>query len=337
MIQRLVAGAVAVVALASCTGEDAPPGSGPRTSVSVSQSPSSTTPTAGPGVERLVVPAAAESFPETWTEAFVIPHGRGPARLGESQGAAAPDGTWWFLDPAKQRLAHYDVDGTYLEQVKVSRALGRTTFQWSQPHVLADGTFVAVRLDPPRSWLLRVRDGLVSEVQVRGLFSPDHDDGRLLYGSVGKGRHVVVDPSDGSRERTETFRTPDGTRFFVGNGFDNGRLRVELPDAAVSGAVRMRTASGAVAHVGVEVRAGADGRIHLFLAGTGEDEDSAPLVGYTSIDPTGSVAAVEALPSPFSDADPGSPAHLVVAPGSSTPMLVYVLDDGVHVYEREAG
>jgi hypothetical protein len=35
-----------------------------------------------------------------------------------------------------------------------------------------------------------------------------------------------------------------------------------------------------------------------------------------------------------SEADPGSPAQLVMAPGSSTPMLVYVLDDGVHVYER---
>ena len=42
----------------------------------------------------------------------------------------------------------------------------------------------------------------------------------------------------------------------------------------------------------------------------------------------------EALSSPFSEADPGSPAQLAMASGSSTPMLVYVLDDGVHVYER---
>jgi hypothetical protein len=46
------------------------------------------------------------------------------------------------------------------------------------------------------------------------------------------------------------------------------------------------------------------------------------------------VAEVEALPDPFGEADPGSPAQLVMAPGASTPVLVYVLPDGVHIYER---
>ena len=100
--------------------------------------------------------------------------------------------------------------------------------------------------------------------------------------------------------------------------------------------LRTRTASGAVAHVGVEARAGADDVVHLYLLGYGDDDESVQLAGYTSVAPTGTVTPVEALPNPFDEADPGSPAHLVMVPGSSTPMLVYVLDDGVHVYARTA-
>jgi hypothetical protein len=32
-------------------------------------------------------------------------------------------------------------------------------FQWRLPHTLADGTLVAARQDPRRTWLLRLRDG----------------------------------------------------------------------------------------------------------------------------------------------------------------------------------
>lgn len=360
MIRRLTLAAVAVAALASCSAEESPPPDRPSsapssdastgTPVGASPSASSATPSADPGVRRLVVPAAAASLPPTWREAFVIPYGEAAELLGTSPGgdtdtldigpgygAPGPDGSWWFLDAAKQRVAHYDAGGAYLGEVEAAEALGVTGFPWSQPHVLADGTLVAVRLDPPYSWLLRVHDGLVSEVRVDGLFSPESDDGELLYGSVGRGRYAVVDPTDGSRERTETFRTPAGTRFFIGKGFDSGRLRVELPDVGVSRVLPTRTASGAIAHVGAEVRAGADDVIHLFLVGTGEDDESAQLVGYTSVGPTGVVPAVEVLPNPFSASDPGGAAHLVVAAGSSTPMLVYVLEDGVHVYERAVG
>jgi hypothetical protein len=102
----------------------------------------------------------------------------------------------------------------------------------------------------------------------------------------------------------------------------------------VSKAVPMRTTSGAIAHVGTQFRVGADDTVHLFLFGIGEDDESVQLVGYTSVSPAGAVSQVEGLPNPFSESDPGSPAQLVMAPGSSTPMLVYVLEDGVHVYER---
>jgi hypothetical protein len=351
---RRVLVAALVAALAGCTPDPpaAEPTPTPTLTPIISGAPVSSPAEdldPAPGVDELVVPVAADSIPAAWPEVFVIPYGPGDELLGTSQGgdsggtvnygpeygAAGPDGTWWFLDAAKQRVARYDSDGTYLEQVKVTKALGRTGFAWSLPHALADGTLVALRLAPPYSWLLRVRDGVADEVRVTGLFSPVYDDGTLLYGSLGRGKYAAVDPTDGSRERVTTFRTPSGARFFVGNGFDNGRLRIELPDAGVSKFVPVRTASGALAHVGSQVVAGADGTIHVYLVGTGEDDESALLVGYTSVSPEGSVAQVEPLTDPFSGSDPGSAAQLVIAPGSSTPMLVYVLDDGVHVYARE--
>ena len=98
--------------------------------------------------------------------------------------------------------------------------------------------------------------------------------------------------------------------------------------------IQTRTATGAIAHVGVQARAGSDGVVQLYLLGYGDDDESVQLVGFVSVSPTGVVSALDALPDPFSEADPGSPAQLVVAPGTSTPQLVYVLPDGVHVYAR---
>ena len=86
-------------------------------------------------VDELVVPAAAEAMPATWQERFVIGYGRGKALLGTSPGgdsgsldigpeygAPGPDGTWWFLDAAKARLAHYDSAGQFLDHVRITEA-----------------------------------------------------------------------------------------------------------------------------------------------------------------------------------------------------------------------
>jgi len=116
--------------------------------------------------------------------------------------------------------------------------------------------------------------------------------------------------------------------------FDEGSLRIDLPEASVSKVLPISTESGARAHVGIQLRAGADDTLHFFLVGAGEDDESVQLVGATVVSPLAEVAEVEPLTNPFSESDPGSPAQLAMAPGSSTPMLVYVLADGVHVYER---
>jgi hypothetical protein len=94
------------------------------------------------------------------------------------------------------------------------------------------------------------------------------------------------------------------------------------------------TPAGATAHMGVQVRAGADDSLHLYVTGASNDRSAAELVGYIRIDRSGAVTKPEPLPSPFSSADRGSPAQLVVSPRGSAPMLVYVMPDGVHVYRR---
>jgi hypothetical protein len=288
-------------------------------------------------------------MPEAWRERFDIGYGAGQALLGTSPGgdagtldigpeygAPGPDGTWRFLDYAKGRIAHYDAEGRYLDRIRIDRKLlvdGRY-YQWQLPHVLADGTLVATRLSGTDTHLYRLREGIAHEVVVDGEFVPTYDDGVSLFGFVGGTEIAVVDPGTGELQRVDTFTTPSGVPFALGMDFDRGRLRINLPDVGVSRSLPIRTASGAKAHVGIQVRAGADDTMHLFLVGAGEDDESVQLVGYTSISPTGVVSRVEPLTNPFSDSDPGSPAQLVMAPGSSSPMLVYVLEDGVHVYER---
>ena len=171
------------------------------------------------------MPAAATAMPAAWQERFVIGYGPGESLLGTAPGgdsgtldigpeygAPAADGSWWFLDAAKARIAHYDADGRFLQQIKVSKKLliGGRYFQWQLPHVLADGTLVAARQDPERTWLLRLRDGKIDEIPVEGSFGPMYDDGTLLYGFAGRGKLVVVDPADGSLEPTTALRTSSG-------------------------------------------------------------------------------------------------------------------------------
>ncbi|MDX6375298.1 MAG: hypothetical protein QOD98_4286 [Nocardioidaceae bacterium] len=334
------------VMTACSTGDPAPTPTVAPTTTTATPTPT-TTDARDLDVNELVVPAAAGAMPDAWQERFVIGYGKGKELLGTAPGgdsgsldigpdygAPGPDGSWWFLDAAKARLAHYDSAGQFLDRVRIPRKMlvSGQYFQWQLPHVLADGTLVAARQTPEGTSLLRLRDGVLDEIRVDGMFAPTYDDGVRLYGFSGGVKLVVVDPADGSLKPTAVLDTPSGRSFSIkvsGRG-----LLIHLPDAGVSKLLPVSTASGASAHVGVQVRAGADDTLHLFLVGSGADDESVQLVGATLVSPSGRVAEVEGLSNPFSEADPGSPAQLAMAPGSSTPMLVYVLPDGVHVYER---
>lgn len=280
-----------------------------------------------------------------------MPYGSGPEQFGTSRGgersapvyygpeygAPAPDGSWWFLDVGKLRLAHYDARGSFLEAVTVPTRLlvnGRY-FQWQLPHVLSDGTLVAFRLTAgtDAGAMLRLRDGVLDEVPLTAMFTPTFDDGSLLYGAVADGEPLVtLDPDTGEIEPASQYHLPSGAGFTLDDDFDRGVVRVN----AAGWSVRMETVtpSGAVAHMGVQFRAGDDDSLHVYLIGQSFNRNAAQLVGYMYIDRSGKVSKLEPLPSPFSSADRSSPAQLVVAPAGSAPMLVYVLADGVHVYRR---
>lgn len=350
---RTVTVVALLVALAGC-GSEAPPAADPTSGptsgatsgpvdVVTTSSASSPPPPARKQVRRLVVPAAADTMPTTWSEVFVVPYGPGRDRLGTSQGgdaggtvlygpeygAPAPDGSWWFLDAGKQRLARYDATGDLLEAVP-TRPLG-TGFPWQLPHVLDDGTLVAFRLTPDAGAMLRLRDGVLDEVPLASGFSPTYDDGRLLYGTVLDGAPLaVLDPDTGAVTSTSSYRLPSGAAFSVTDDFDAGVLEVETATASLR--LPTVTSSDAVAHMGLQLSAGDDDSVHLFLAGYGDD-DSTQLLGYVRIDASGEVSALEPLSDPFSSADPGGPGQIVPAPGAD-PMLVYVMADGVHVYRR---
>lgn len=275
---------------------------------------------------------------------FAIPYGRARERLGTSPGgegdrlrfgpeygAPAPDGTWWFLDTAKHRLAHYDAAGRFLDDVRVGPGtpVGR---QWQLPHVLADGSLLAINLQAHGTELLRLRNGRVDETALDRAFVPAYDDGRLLYGHVGRRKLIVVDPATGDIRRTHTLLTPGGTPFLLVSDWDAGSVEISL--GGIRQRLRFRSASGAVAHIGVRVAAGADGALDLFLVGYGNDDPRRQLVGFARFLPGSGIEEVEPFLDPFSDADPGNGGHLVLRPGSSLPMLVSVEPDGVHVYAR---
>ncbi|HEX6221316.1 MAG TPA: hypothetical protein VF115_09495, partial [Acidimicrobiia bacterium] len=119
-----------------------------------------TTTTSTPGEPTLLLPSASEFGPD-WSEVLVIRYGddeeelgtapggdMGSLDLGPEYGAQAPDGSWWILDAAKRRLAHYSETGEYLEAIamKPEHLTQGQYFQFQLPHILADGTLVAQRL-----------------------------------------------------------------------------------------------------------------------------------------------------------------------------------------------
>jgi hypothetical protein len=139
-------------------------------------------------------------------------------------------------------------------------------------------------------------------------------------------RPVRAEPAAGPVDRDRN-RDPDPDTEPDPDLADHGRHRPAGGARGVPGAARHLAERFVVGY-------GPGKQLLLFLVGAGEDDVSVQLVGATSISPAGEVAVVEAMPDPFSESVPGSPAQPVMAPVTSRPLLVYVGPDGVHVYER---
>jgi hypothetical protein len=297
----------------------------------------------------IVLRPAVTRMPASWKRAFVIPYGEARTKLGvglegdgeglvvgPNYGAQGPDGSWWFLDTHKFRLARYSPKGAFRQQLAIPKEhlVQGQYFPHQFPRVMNDGTFLASALVGDGTNLLRARHGRIDTLRLNREAAFRTDDGRKLYGFDWEGPMVEADPKTGKVRDTTWFRTRRGDRYRV--TLTDSRLRLVLPDAKrpVDRTWSLTTKAGKPIIAQVQVASGTDGRLHLFLTGF-EDRPGAPdLTGYTTISPHGRLGPLEPTLTPFGPGEPGSPSQLGVRPKNTTPWLMFVREDGVHVYQR---
>lgn len=343
-----------ILAACSVTAAPSPGTSSPSTTTTLpptaTTSPETTT-TSTPGEPMLLLPSASEFGPD-WSEVLFIPYGEaegelgtapggdmGSLDLGPEYGAQAPDGSWWMLDAAKRRLAHYSETGEYLGAIpmKPEHLTQGQYFQFQLPHILADGTLVAQRLGGGSTTLLLLEDGVTRLVSVPTDFGLRFNDGTSLYGFSGEGRLLTrVDPYTGNPEEVDWFQTRAGTRFRLEIRGD--QLSVELPDAPGATVLSWRLAYAGdptiPAYGLVEVASGEDGTLFLYILGGTDSGVGGQLTGLLSISPDGVASPVEPTRDPFTPSDPGSPGQLGVRAGANMPWIMIVDTDGVRVFGR---
>jgi hypothetical protein len=286
----------------------------------------------GPGWVEQVFP-----YGESEDTLGTSPGGEG-LMLGPEYGTQTPDGTWWFLDAASLRVAHFDADGTYLDQVILPEELlvDGQFFQYQMPQGLDDGTVVAsgFRSEDEMS-LMQVADGVATQSSFAGAIGLGTTDGELLYGfSVEDQLPRALNPGDLVPEIVDFFQARDGSRYMVRVVED--QVLIALPDVGMTRVLQMRFTEDPEVPVraGIEVDTGTDGTMYILFYGTPESDESLGVGGFVSISPDGAVSEAEPITDPSSLSDPGSPSRLGVTPGTSTPWLMLVWEDGVHVFTR---
>lgn len=333
----------------TATSTTAPAGSTTHpTPTTTTTAPVTTTTVGGEVTEWMIQPAAA-AMPADWELHMTIPYGETPETLGTAPGgenlmlgpeygAQGPDGTWWFLDAAKQRLAHFDDNGSFIDEVVLSSEFlaSGVYFQYQIPRVLADGTLVASRFGGESTQFLTVKEGVPHLSTVPLAIFQKTDDGSLVYGLDDAGALFAIDAGAGVVQPTDYFVTQAGNRYRITLGA--GELTVELPDVGATHVVPLVSPLGpGEVHALIEAATGADGSLHLYLLALSESDETVQLAGYTSISASGELSPMEPSIDPFTPADPGSPAHLGVAYGSSTPWIMIVGESGVDVWTRTTG
>jgi hypothetical protein len=183
--------------------------------------------------------------------------------------------------------------------------------------------------------LMRVADGTASQSLFAGAIPLQTTDGELLFGfSVEDQLPRSLDPGELVPEVVDFFLARDGSRYMARVVED--QVLVELPDAGVTRILQMRFAQDPEVPVraGIEVDTGADGTLFILFYGAPESDESLGVGGFVSIDPQGMVSEAGPIVDPSSLSDPGSPSRLGVTPGTSTPWIMVVWEDGVHVFTK---
>ncbi|MDX1620308.1 MAG: hypothetical protein R3320_04915 [Nitriliruptorales bacterium] len=289
-----------------------------------------------------------DDMPTGWRPPVVIPYGSDESQLGTSlggdgegiqwgpdYGVVAPDGTWWILDSAKRRFAHYGAAGDYLGQVTIpSEHLVDGRFaQWQHPLALADGTIVTFRMSGDRTILLLLREGTFGEVGLDRQVAVKADDGELLYGFGADGELLAVDPTNGTIAEVGAFRSRTGEHYRLAR--DGSDLVFELPDRNVSRIwPQVTPETGAPAAGAISLATTTDGRFHVLIDGAAEDEEQTGRAGYGVIDLQGSLTSTEPTRDPWSPSDGGTGSRLVARPGAVELWFITVDGDAVRLYQR---
>lgn len=339
----------------SCTiGPSTPPASSPATSVPPSVTPTSNPPSSATSTPEEPFADLGElvltepgSFGSGWSELFALPYGDAPEQLGTSlggedlqwgpsYGTQIPDGTWWFLDTAHRRLAHYSGTGSYLGEVRIPERYlaGGEYVQYAAPIALNDGTVVlqSTTIDDP-AMLLLAPDGELARLDLPSFFAVKGTDGGYLYGFTEQGDPVRVDPWEGTVAKVEVFAgqaIPGYNLSVVG-----GRLELTLPEVTLDLPVKAAGRETSTVYLNLEAAAGADGVLNLLVSGLIEDEpgEITDVTGFVRINPAGR-GLVESIPLLTSPSDPGDGLRLGVRLGDSRPWLMMIGSDAVRVYQR---
>ncbi|MHA6523618.1 DUF7485 domain-containing protein [Tessaracoccus sp. G1721] len=352
-------GALAVaLGVAGCA--PGPPSPTPTASGSASQpaspSPATTQPSPTPSEslldftagEPVLLEAPGELGPD-WSELLSLPYGEADDQLGTSlggdgeglewgpsYGTQLPDGTWWILDAANFRLAHYDETGGYLGDAPLPEehlAQGEY-FQWQSPQALADGTLVLQSTTPDRPGLLRLSaDGTFSQVDMAEFVALKTTDGETVFGFDEEGAPVAVDPSSGAISPVGDFTGQAGLAYTVET--EPGSISVTLGELTTAIPLTAAEYPDALLYPVIEAATGTDGVLTLLINGIVELEPGTAVdtQALLRIDEAGR-GTVEPLPPLTSGSDPGDGARLGIRLGDDRPWLMIVGDDALTVYRR---
>ena len=355
-MNRILALLTLAVVVAGCTPTTTPPpGPGTPTPSATSETPSRTpspsvTPTPEEPFAELdkILLTEPSTLGPAWAELFTLPYGDAPEQLGTSlggdgeglqwgpsYGTQLPDGSWWFLDTAHARLAHYSETGDYLGEAPIPKKYlaGGEYVQYSTPLALSDGTVVLQGTTPDKpAMLLLGPDGSFTRVRLPGFVAAKGSDGTRLYGFDENNKRIRIDPRTGELTRVDTF-AGQGVEYAL--SVAKGRLDLELTAAAVDLPVVAEGRESSVVFFSVEAVPSADGVLNVLVNGMVEDKpgEIADFAGFVRIAPDGR-GLVESVRPLTSESDPADGLRLGVRLGDGRPWLMVIDSDAVRVYRR---
>jgi hypothetical protein len=302
-----------------------------------------TTVQSGPQVEehQLVLPARLDQVPGNWSLVLEVPYGPADNQLGVSDDHdgqtealgpefAAPraDGSFWILDIHKRRAVLMDRSGTLQQVVEIpGRYVGL-----QGPFVLGDTLWAS---GGGQGGALVVEDGVATRVDDSTFWA--YSDGVRLYETNGSASLVPAVPP--LIEAVDAFRTPNGVRFAAEvRRSEPATIDLTLPDSDLETRLTFMQPDGdtPVQVLSFELAADFADRLYFLVYGLGQD-NAQRLGALVAIDArSGELLSVEPTRDPYlSAADPSSPAHLRVVPGTTKVALTYEDPDALRIYEQE--